>query len=864
VVTGSLIQRAGFDAPTPTTVVSGLELLQGDRPNIALVLNDLPQFRATSTPATTVGNTNNSASTADLRGLGANRTLTLLNGHRFAGSGDLNTVPQDIIKKVDVVTGGASATWGSGAVSGVVNIILDDNFTGLEVGADGGGSARSDAKRYGFNGAYGTNFLEDRGHFMIAGEYLKDEGAFDRPSRPQLLAQIFQDSTGQLSVQAPVNYTIINAGGVIIGGKANQQVFNHDGSLSPLVLGSPTAGNFTVGGNGQTIYDYIAVTSPYQRANLFSRGSLDINADTKAWLNLSYTDVWSNFPFFPATPIFAVKADNPFLTAGARAQLTALGATLPLTVGRILDDAGSQGYLNYKSDRQTYDVSTGIDGGLGHGWTYSAYFGHGESRTDEHLANQQITANFAKAIDAVAAPDGTPICRANAVTVTAPGCVPINLLGNGNISSAAVAYSFGSAQQITVSKLDTAGVVFRGQPFSTWAGPVDLAGGAEYRKQTQGVNFVDPTSLASGFTSLNFAPVAGAFTVKEGFGEVNVPVLDLPEVLHVEVNGAARYSDYSNSGGIWSWKYGATARVQQDLLVRSTYSRDIRSPGVSELFSTKGTNIANAQDPFTGQTQANTVSFTGGNASLVPEVSHTFTVGGSYSPHYIPGLSASIDYYDIDIADAISTLSLQDTLNSCYAKNPNDPTCGGVISRTPTGTINFVTRTYRNLADYRTQGIDFEASYVMGLYRLVSSWEGSLRFRYLANHVSEVLVNDGVRVTQVAGVVGDTTTFDTPKWRQTASVTYQYNDLSADLRLRYVGGGIFSKQLGANGKPISNNEVDARTYTDIGARYNIRNATLYVSIANLFDVQPPLVTYASPFYDVIGRYYSGGVKVKFW
>ncbi|HEY2750125.1 TonB-dependent receptor plug domain-containing protein, partial [Phenylobacterium sp.] len=245
VVTGSLIQRAGFDAPTPTTVVSGLELLQGDRPNIALVLNDLPQFRATSTPATTVANTNNSASTADLRGLGSNRTLTLLNGHRFAGSGDLNTVPQDIIKKVDVVTGGASATWGSGAVSGVVNIILDDNFTGLEVGADGGGSARSDAKRYGFNGAYGTNFLEDRGHFMIAGEYLKDEGAFDRPSRPQLLAQIFQDSTGQLSLQTPVNYTIINTGGVIIGGKANQQVFNHDGSLSPLVLGSPTAGNFT-------------------------------------------------------------------------------------------------------------------------------------------------------------------------------------------------------------------------------------------------------------------------------------------------------------------------------------------------------------------------------------------------------------------------------------------------------------------------------------------------------------------------------------------------------------------------------------------------------------------------------------------
>jgi iron complex outermembrane receptor protein len=864
VVTGSLIQRAGFDAPTPTTVVGSVDLRQGDRPNIAEVLDDLPQFRATSTPATTTGNTNNSASSADLRGLGSNRTLTLLDGHRFAGSGDLNTIPQSIIKQVDVVTGGASAAWGSGAVSGVVNIILNDNFTGLTVGADGGESSRSDGARYGYNATYGTNFLDDRGHFMIAGEYLKDEGAFDRPSRPNLLAQIFQNSAGQLSLQTPVNYTIINTGGVIVGGKAGMQVFNHDGSLSPLILGSQTAGNFTVGGNGQTLYDYLAVSSPYQRANLFTRASLDLNADTKVWMDVAYSDVWGSFPFFPATPIFSVKADNPFLTPAARAQLTALGATFPLTVGRILTDVGSEGYLGYKSDRQDIDVSIGIDGGLGHGWTYSAYYGHGELRDDEHLFNQQITANFANAIDAVTGPAGTPVCRVNAVTVTVPSCVPINLLGSGNVSAAAAAYSFGAAQAVTTQKLDTAGVVFRGQPFATWAGPVDLAVGAEYRKQSQANDYVDPTSLAGGFTSLNFAPVAGSFDVKEGFGEVNVPLLDLPDMLHIEANGAARYSDYSNSGGIWSWKYGATARVEQDLLLRGTYSRDIRSPGISELFSTKGTNIGNAQDPFVGQTQANVVSFTGGNANLVPEIGHTLTVGGSYSPHYVPGLSVSIDYYDIDIKNAISTLSLQDTLNGCFERNPKDPTCGGIIARAADGTIASVARTYLNLADYRTQGIDIEASYQMPIDRLVSSWDGSLRFRYLANHVNELLVNDGVRVTDVAGVVGDTTTFDTPKWRQTASVTYQNKDLSVDLRLRYVGGGIFSKQLGANGQPISNNDIDARTYTDIGARYTIRNATLYASIDNLFDVQPPFTTYATPFYDMIGRYYSAGLKLKVW
>jgi iron complex outermembrane receptor protein len=864
VVTGSLIQRAGFEAPTPTTVVGGADLSLGDRPNIAEVLDDLPQFRATSTPATTVGNTNNSASTADLRGLGANRTLTLLNGHRFEGSSDLNTIPQSIVKQVDVVTGGASATWGSGAVSGVVNIILDDKLTGFSVGADGGESNHNDAARYGYNATYGTNFLDGRGHFMIAGDYVKDEGAFDRPDRPNLLAQIFQNSAGQLSLQTPVNYTIINTGGVIIGGKAGMQVFNHDGSLSPLQLGSQTAGNFTVGGNGQTLYDYVAVTSPYQRANLFSRASLDINADTKVWLNVGYTDVSSNFPFFPATPVFTVKADNPFLTSTARAQLAALGATLPLTVGRILTDVGSEGYMGYKSDRQTVDVSLGVDGGLGRGWTYSAYYGHGELRDDEHVFNQQITANFANAIDAVTGPAGAPVCRVNAAAVTVPACVPINLLGSGNISAAAANYAFGSAQQITTSKLDTAGVVVRGHPVSTWAGPVDIAAGAEYRKESQANDFVDPTSLAGGFTSLNFAPVGGSFDVKEGFGEVNAPLLDLPDLVHIEANGAARYSDYSNSGGIWSWKYGATARVVSDVLLRGTYSRDIRSPGINELFSTKGTNIANAQDPFVGQTQANVVSFTGGYSKLVPEIGNTMTIGGSYSPHYVKGLSFSVDYYDIDIKDAISTLSLQDTLNGCFERDPKDPTCGGVITRTSTGTIASVTRTYLNLADYRTQGIDFEASYLMRVSQLISNWDGSLRFRILANHVNELLVNDGVRVTNVAGVVGDTTTFDTPKWRETASVTYSNKDLSADLRARYVGGGIFSKQLGANGLPISNNDVSGRTYTDIGLRYTFRNATLYASIDNLFDTQPPFVTYASPFYDEIGRYYSAGIKVKIW
>ncbi|HZG32499.1 MAG TPA: TonB-dependent receptor plug domain-containing protein, partial [Sphingopyxis sp.] len=169
VVTGSRIQRSGFDAPTPTTVIGEAELSLGNRPSIAQVLNDVPQFRPTASPTTNAGGTSSGVSTADMRGLGAVRTLTLLNGQRFSGAADLNTVPQSLIKRVDVVTGGASAAWGSGAVAGVVNIILDDDLTGWRMGVQTGLSSRGDGARYGADIAWGTDFAGGRGHFMVAG-----------------------------------------------------------------------------------------------------------------------------------------------------------------------------------------------------------------------------------------------------------------------------------------------------------------------------------------------------------------------------------------------------------------------------------------------------------------------------------------------------------------------------------------------------------------------------------------------------------------------------------------------------------------------------------------------------------------------
>ncbi len=856
VVTGSRIQRSGFDAPTPTTVIGDIELAQGNRPSIAQVLNDMPQFRAAGTPQTTGGNTDNSASTANLRGLGSVRTLTLLNGHRFVGSNDLNNVPQNLIQRVDVVTGGASAAWGSGAVAGVVNIILDDEFEGWKMGAQGGISSRGDAARYSADLAWGTKFADGRGHFMIAGEYTKERGAFGRKDRPNLEAGIFQRPDGQLVLTRDPNYTIINNNGSILstGAAPYNLIFNPDGSIGPLPLGTETSGQFTIGGAGQNIYDYVAVSSPYRRANIFAHASYEISDAAKIWIEGSYSSMKSNFGFFPETPLVLVQPDNGFLTPGAIAQLADAGVTYPFVLGRIMDDVGPDKYLRYGSNRRQIEGAIGIEGSFGQGWKYNLYYDHGEIRNNQSLSNQRITQRFNRAVDAVRVGNSV-VCRVNADADPAnndPGCVPINLFGNGNISPEAVAYAFGGAQTIDTTKLDAVGAALSGQPFSTWAGPVDIAVGGEARWEKLKNNYTDPLSTASALSTLNFAPVNGGFNVKEVFGEVNIPLLDVDGVARFEVNGAARYSDYSTSGGIWAWKSGGTLRLMDDLLLRAVYSRDIRSPSIDEYFTTRTTNIASAQDPFVGAPQANVVSFTGGDPNLTPEISHTLTLGGSYSPHHVPGLSLSVDYYKIDIDNVITTLSLQDTINQCFDADPADPTCGGVIVRAGDGSIESVSRSFRNLASYSTKGLDLEASYTMQV------GAGSLRFRALATHVFELVVG-----SDQAGIVGDQASFSTPKWRVTGGINYQNDDVGVDLRGRYVGGGIYSDQIGGNGLPLLNNKVDARFYVDLGLQFKSGPFVFFTNVNNLFDSDPPLTQYTSNIYDTIGRYYSGGVKLTF-
>lgn len=855
VVTGSRIDRKGFEAPTPTTVIGDTELRQGARPSIAQVLNDLPQFRATQSPASTVANTNSSSSAMDLRGLGVTRTLTLLNNRRFTGATDLNTVPQGLVKRVEVVTGGASAAWGSGAIGGVVNIILDDELEGLTLGAQNGISSRGDGYRYSLDATFGTKFADGRGHFMVGAEYQKDDGILDRNSRKNVgSANLFSPTTGDHDyiLVRDVNASNTSLGGLINAGSLKGQTFNTDGTLRDFVYGSQVSGTTMVGGEGVATNDEYSLTNPYQRVNSYARASFEVG-DATFWADGSYSRIWAKYPFYAESGTYTLSATNPYLSSDIQAQLAAAKEST-VNVGRVFEDYG---YRTFGYYRQNVEGSVGVDGSFADGkWRYSAYYSHGENRNMQSYDNQITRANMTNALDAVRDSNGNIVCRV-ALTDPTTACSPLNILGTGTASQAAIDYVFGNTARVVYTiKMDSAGTSLRGDLFETWAGPVSVAVGAEARWEEQVTNSLDATSAAGGFSRFNFSPLNGGFNVQEGFAEVAIPLLDQP-FSKLDVNGAARYSRYSTSGGIWSWKLGLTDRIFDNLLIRVSRSRDIRSGSLAELYTTSTTSFTTVAE-IDDEGESHTYSITrygGGNANLKPEIGSTLTLGAVFTPTFLPGFNLSVDYYNIKLKDAITSLAAQDVISGCAGGNDN--LCSQIV-RDSDGAPTTIYTTYINLAEYKTSGVDVEASYTLPLNKVSGGMNGTMRFRGLATYVDKVLINDGKTIVDRAGDVGDNVSFGTPHWRATGSVNYTNQDVSIDARVRYVGGGKFNHAL-----DIANNDIAARVYVDLGAQVNIDKFTLFANVNNLFDRDPPLTTYGAIHYDTIGRYMTAGAKVRF-
>ena len=868
-VTGSRIRREGFDQPTPTTVVGDVELRQGARANIAQVLNDLPQFRATVSPAVSVGNTSSGTAPVDLRGLGVVRTLSLLNGRRFVGEGNFNLIPSGLVERVEVVTGGASAAWGSNAVAGVVNILLDTDYDGLSVGGSAGVSSRGDAAPYQADAKFGTSFAGGDGRFLAGVEYVDDRGIVDRNSRRNLgsanFARVAPTSATDLRVELvrDVNYTNRNGSGVVIGGVLAGQTFNQDGTLRPF--NGPDARG--VGGaDAIGLYDDVYGASPFERINGYARVSYDIG-DATVYAEGLYGRAKSNYPFFPDLLLanVPISANNAFVSPAVRARLAAAGQT-SFTVGRVFNDI----FLNtFDLERENREGAVGVDGEFGAGFTFNAYGSYGEVESNERVTNSRIAANYARAINAVTNAAGQAVCAVNADAVATnddPACSPLNILGSGVASAASLAYVRGVQSQRVLNKLTSFGFQVQGDLFRLPGGPVTVAVGVEGRKEEQST-VRDPLTRTPGYFGFQlFAQdFGGEFSVKEAFAEVALPVFDVDGTAKLDLNGAVRHSDFSTSGGATTWKGGGTLRLFDDLLLRATRSRDIRSPSIAQLFGVRATTIGVVNDrdtagrigtPGYNPQPTQVFTFSGGNPDLDQERADTLTIGGSYSPGFLRGLNLSVDYYDIKIDGAIATLTGTQLTLACA--NGNQAACDRVV-RDATGTITTVFANAQNIARFETRGFDIEASYLLRMSDLAQNLDGTLRVRALATYVDRLVTNDGVTSIDRAGDVGNTVA-GLPKWRGTLSFTYQNDSFGLDARVRYVDGGDFDSQ----NLQLVNNDVESRTYLDLGAQFKVGDRfTLFGNVNNVFDRDPPLNTAGTPHYDVVGTYFLAGARVGF-
>ena len=898
VVTGSRLTRPTLSSPVPLTSISPGELSDGGDVSLGDALNDLPSLRSTFSS----GNSTRFIGTAglnvlDLRGLGTSRTLVLVNGRRHITAlpgdylVDVNTIPVDLLERVDIITGGNSAIYGSDAVAGVVNFVLKRDFDGLALRGQGGVSSHHDRGSYFVSGTFGKNFADGRGNIAVSGEYARTNPLYFRDR---------DDITGAFSGRCQFNLVEPTAGepfgtdgifdNAFVCGVRNASIsdagtvkaidpsssasrrflrFDPNGNLfidTPTLSFAPVGSGNQIGGQGSTLRNTGIMAAGVERYNANILLRYDFSDAVRFFAEAKYVHVLANQEgqptFFPsATFAPNILCDNGFLGSANLAILQSnavcsAGATntqaIPDT--RFNVDLGGRAEKNV---RETYRIVGGVEGTFNDDWHYELSFNYGELSTKLNALNVLRIKNDAGtapdglglAIDAVLAPIGFTgsnfalngtgqkvICRINQSTNARPDCVPVNLFGLNKSTPAALAFINGTAlrnQKATefVAALNVSGDF--SQLFELPGGPIGFALGAEYREETAFSDYDSPSKNGAFFFNRfsTFAPPK--FTVKEAYGEIDLPLLkDMPFAKELTVRAAGRVSDYNTrTGTVYAYNIDGIYAPVQDVRFRVAYATSVRAPTQSDLFSPASQNFAFIADPcdsanitnnpnraancaaagvpttytpavtaacastaFTGSPGApfrnctaltSSTGFTsGGNPTLVAERGKSLTIGMVLEPHWIPGLNFTVDYYRITVTKLIATLGAQTIINLCYdsPSGLSNPFCA-TVNRDPTtglfvqpavisGGVNF--------AKQRTEGIDFDLS-----YRHTFSNGHKLAFRTIATRV--MLLDNYVDPTQQQlpdrqlGELGD------PLWAANASINYDFGPVDFTYTARYIG-----------------------------------------------------------------------------
>jgi len=953
---------SGIEAPTPVTVIGMQQLESNAYGNIQDSVRQLPMVNS---PPASYGASQGSgapgnagANFLNLRNLGVNRTLILFDGQRVVNSNltggvDVTTLPSPVISRVDVVTGGASAAWGSDAVAGVVNFIIEKNFKGFKGSVQAGTTTNSLVRQVSANAIWGTDFDGGRGSVEIAAGYNY------RPDTALLIEQKWYRGTYLVANPAWTAATasatntqyvladhvgLINTipGGIIVSspagtgmGAANAPAnalryirFTQNGQIERVNPGNVTNGVLTNGGSLNEYESYAPLQTigyPTTTYTLFAYGKYQLTDAIRAsvQLNYGYFTGKGDAQSFQQTSL-TIRQDNAYLPAQLRDTMIA-GGIQSFVMGTMnTNNFNNHTVTGDNYFKQAYDslapattfnrrqVRRGaftLEGTLGEDWFWNVYAQHSETRYSVRVRGVAIIANLQAAQDAVLVtpanrgtsglPLGSIVCRSTLTGVPVvvgrmtaqPGCVPLNVFGEGVASPSAIRYitdNNSNYQNMYIGLTSFEGYMEGTLPWALPAGDISVAFGGGYRKES-GKNDATLIGELGGYAVANYTTFpSSSVNVKEGFLEVNVPILKDTLVQSLDINAAGRITDYSTSGMVETWKLGLTTQVIDDVRFRAIWSVDIRAPSIQDLFAPANVNTGNCIDPKTNITQS-CINNVLGNPTLDPEVARTVSGGVILTPTFLPGFSFSLDWYAINLTGQISAISNNVILNTCRAQwlaagNLDNPLCSALVFNGPGGSLNIINRTPVNLSSLSTSGMDLQASYVTDL------WGGTLTLTGSGTYVDQItLQQTGQPDNNYAGVLGTGTapqSTGTPKWKGLFSAQYSTGPFNLTAQVRWFGSAILNNEWNTGNLataatrwmvPDSVFNVDPTAYLDLRASYQWSdNIQFYSAVDNLLNIPPQMrppfsnsvqsnggPIHTTTTYDMLGREVRVGIRFNY-
>ncbi|GIU50600.1 TonB-dependent receptor [Shewanella sairae] len=833
-VTGSRIKRADMETSSPVSVIDASAIMASGATSIDDVLQKMTASGGAMTNAA-VNNGSGGNARVNLRGLGSNRTLVLVNGRRMIASGtgaassvDLNTIPVSMIQRVEVLKDGASAVYGTDAIAGVVNVILKRDFEGFEMNVQTGMSGHGDADETSVDFTLGNTF--DKGNVVLNAQYTKrgDASQADRDFSDCPIAEKGEAGNKELFC-AGSSYSegghIWGANGADLSGRGGEY---HE---------------FTDADRYNYSKDSF-LSTPMERINLSMAGTYELSDSVMFFSEAMYSKRWSDQqmapqPIWNSSPwVYQPKSAGGWMTDDL---LPWVADGEEVSYGRRMVESGSR---DFSQVVDTVRVVVGLEGEFENEWTWDVSYNKGKNDSVDTLANLH---NIGSINDAVLAEEFDPFLQSSWEGDSIAPFIYTELNAGG-------------------SELDIMAASLSGDIVDLPAGTMGFAAGYEFRKESA---YYTPDSLtAQGLANdPRVEPTAGSFDVNEAYAELAIPLLsDLPLAQQVDLSAAIRYFDYSTFGSDNTWKLGLTWRMTDDLMVRGGMSTAFRAPTVSELYGGKSPSFDQIVHPATEQTQAEVT--VGGNPFLTPEEADITTLGLVYSPSFVDGLSLTVDYYDIEISNTITKVDSNYVANQCLDAggnkiNTDTALCQSAnISIDNTGRIRF-DNGLQNVGQTNTSGYDVNVAYVFEGLGL--DWRAGLDTSLLNEY--EEFDQDGTAVDYRGYITGGVGAY--AKLKTNFNLTATGSDWSATYEARYIDGmdSFACKDDPADCYAPS---VDAVMYHDLSATYDLTETVrLSGGVNNLFDEQPPYYTgnndsNTDPYtYDVLGRYFFVRASVKF-